>query len=318
MAKDASADFTTLQAAIDAATADPGPTTIRVGRGTYREVVTVAPAAPPIALVGATGHARDVVLTYDNASRTVGAGGTPLGTSGSASLTVLADRFSARDLTIENAYVRDADPGVRDQQAVALKTEADRLEFRGVRLVGRQDTLYVNAPPGRVARAYFRDCHIEGDIDFIFGSATAVFDRCVIRARDRGSTTNNGYVTAASTADAQHHGFLIASCRIESDAPPRTVYLGRPWQPGGDPRAIAQVVVRETWLAAAIRDDPWTDMHSFSWREARFFEYRNSGPGAAPSSAASPSARPQLSDAEASAFTARTYLAGADGWDPTV
>jgi pectin methylesterase-like acyl-CoA thioesterase len=308
---DGAGDFSTVQAAVDTACAGRDAAAIRVARGRYREVVKIPRDAPPIVLVGATGDARDVVITFDNASRTRRSDGSTLGTTGSATMTVSADRFSARDLTIENAYVRDPDPAIRDQQAVALKTEADRIELRRVRLIGRQDTLYLSAPSGRTARVYLRDCHIAGDVDFIFGAATAVLDRCVIRALARAPA--GGYVTAASTPDVLPFGFLIVGCRIESEAEAKTTYLGRPWHPAGDPHAIAQVVVRETWLAAAIREDPWTDMHGFAWRDARLFEHRNTGPGAATRGSAS---RPQLSDDEAVAFTARTYLAGEDGWDP--
>ena len=50
-------------------------------------------------------------------------------------------------------------------------------------------------------------------MDFIFGRATAVFDRCEIRSLDRGSTSNNGYVTAASTSTSNDFGFLFSQCR---------------------------------------------------------------------------------------------------------
>jgi len=214
-------------------------------------------------------------------------------------------------VALRQASQRDPDPAVRDQQAVALKTQADRIELRNVRLLGHQDTLYANAPRGRVARQYFRDCYIEGDVDFIFGSATAAFDRCTIRALDRAGPASYGCVTAASTADTVPFGFLIVGSRIESDAPPQTVHLGRPWHPGRDPRACAQVVVRDTWLATAIAAEPWTDMSGFSWHDARFFEHRNTGPGAAAGAS-----RPQLAATDVASFTARTYLAGGDGWDP--
>ncbi len=308
VAGDGTGDFATVQSAIDAA-AGIARVTIVVKAGRYRETVMISQVKPPITLIGDTGDAHDVVIAYDNASRTRRPDGSTYGTSGSATLTVLADEFAARDLTIQNAC--DPDPAVRDQQAVALKTQADRIELRNVRLLGHQDTLYANAPRGRVARQYFRDCYIEGDVDFIFGSATAAFDRCTIRALDRAGPASYGCVTAASTADTVPFGFLIVGSRIESDAPPQTVHLGRPWHPGRDPRACAQVVVRDTWLATAIAAEPWTDMSGFSWHDARFFEHRNTGPGAAAGAS-----RPQLAATDVASFTARTYLAGGDGWDP--
>lgn len=308
VAPDGSGDTASIQAAVDAVAA-AGPGTIRVAAGRYREIVSIPVGTPPIRLIGATGDASDVVITFGNASRTTRPDGTPYGTSGSATVTVLADDVVVRDLTIENSYERDPDPGVRDQQAVALKIEADRVELRNVRLLGHQDTVYANAPRGRVGRQYFRDCYIEGDVDFIFGSATAVFDRCVIRALDH---RGQNCVTAASTADDVRFGFLLIGSRIETDRPPGRVRLGRPWHPGGDLHAIAHVVIRDTRLDRGIAAAAWTDMSGFSWRDARFFEFRNTGPGAA-----SNASRPQLSARDAVSFTPRAYLAGGDGWDPT-
>ena len=56
---------------------------------------------------------------------------------------------------------------------------------------------------------------------------------------------------------------------------------------------------------------PWTDMSSNSWKNARFFEYRNTGSGATVNGN-----RPQLSDAQAANYTPQKYLAGTDGWNP--
>ncbi|MEV4110708.1 hypothetical protein [Nonomuraea sp. NPDC049695] len=56
------------------------------------------------------------------------------------------------------------------------------------------------------------------------------------------------------------------------------------------------VVVRESWLGAHVKDDPWAG-------EGRFAEYRDTGPGAA----VTPD-RPQLSDEQAREHTVRAYL----------
>lgn len=54
-----------------------------------------------------------------------------------------------------------------------------------------------------------------------------MFEECQIHSADRGSATNNGYVTAASTHIAKPFGLLITNCRVTSDAADGTVYLGR-------------------------------------------------------------------------------------------
>ena len=111
-----------------------------------------------------------------------------------------------------------------------------------------------------------------------------------------------------STVDARARQLYRHSTIVTSPAAPASYFLGRPWHPGGDPNAIAQVVIRNTSLPAAIKPAPWTDFSGFSWRDARLFEYRNTGPGAT----LTPD-RPQLTDTEAPHFTIATYLTD---WTP--
>ncbi|WP_328346844.1 pectinesterase family protein [Micromonospora sp. NBC_00421] len=313
VAPDGSGDFTSVQAAVDAVpTGNTRRHTITIEPGTYREVVSVPADKPYVSFVGSTGDARDVVIVYDNASGTPKPGGGTYGTSGSATVTVDGNDFTARHLTFAN----DFDEAAHDysaEQAVAVLTRADRLVFDDVRFLGNQDTLYHNsASVDAVGRAYFRDCYVEGDVDFVFGRGTGVFDRCEIRSLDRGSTSNNGYVTAPSTMIGNPYGLLFTGCTLTTDsAAAQSVHLGRPWHPSGNVDAIGQAVFRDSVLGAHVKDSPWSDMSGFSWRDARFFEYRNSGPGSTVTTD-----RPQLTDAQASTYTPQRYLAGTDGWNP--
>ncbi|MGY2067595.1 pectinesterase family protein, partial [Blastococcus sp. SYSU DS0619] len=314
VAQDGSGDFTTVQAAVDAAgttgtAADP--VVIAIRPGTYREVVTMSRSY--VTLVGTTGNATDVVITYDNAAGTPKPDGSgTYGSSGSASVLIKGSDITVRDLTFENSF-DEASSTLTSQQALAVKTQGDRLVFDNVRFLGDQDTLMVDSPgKGVQARSYFVDSYVEGDVDFIFGRGTAVFDRSTIFASSRGSSSNNGYLTASSIDISLPYGILITDSVVESDAPAGTFYLGRPWHPSGDVNAIAQVVIRDTVLPAAIKSAPWTDMSGFSWEDARFFEYQNTGPGAGVNAS-----RPQLTAAQAEQYTKWDYLAGNDGWNPT-
>jgi pectin methylesterase-like acyl-CoA thioesterase len=98
---------------------------------------------------------------------------------------------------------------------------------------------------------------------------------------------------------------------LSSNAPAKTVYLGRPWHPSGDVNAIAQVLYRGVTMDAHIRDDPWTDMSGFSWKDARFSEYSSTGAGAVVNGN-----RPQMSASTAAQYTPAAYLAESDGWNP--
>ncbi|GGN07765.1 hypothetical protein GCM10011609_54170 [Lentzea pudingi] len=297
--------FATVQAAIDAASAGA---VITLPKGVYREVVKIPQSKANLTLRGATGRAQDVVIDYDNASGTKKPDGTTYGTTSSATATIAADGFTARDLTFRNSFDRARHPEITATQAVAVKATGDRAFFDRVRFEGHQDTLYADTPSTTTrSRQYYRDCAITGDVDFLFGRATAVFERATITALNRGQNPN-GYVTAASTRKDNPHGFLIVDSKIRSDAPAGTYFLGRPWHPGGDPDAIAQVVIRDTELPAAIKSAPWTDMSGFPWRGARFAEYRNTGPGAG----TGPD-RPQLTADQARNHTKAAYLSG---WNP--
>ncbi len=316
VAADGSGDHTGVQAAIDAVPAGGAErVTIRVGAGVYREPVVLPADRPGITLLGATGDPRDVVLTYDRASGTPRPGGGTYGTSGSASAVISGDGTHVRDLTFENSWLRAEHPGVTATQAVAVRATGDRLVFDNVRFLGHQDTLYANSPDEDTpARQYYRGCYVEGDVDFVFGRGTAVFDGCEFHSLDRGSDTDNGYVTAPSTPPGREFGFLVVRSRFTGDAPAGTVHLGRPWVPSSHPDAEPRVLVRDSWMGGHFREQGWVAMASgHDWRRFRMREYRNSGPGALVTGD-----RPQLDPAEAAGHTAEAYLAGDDGWNPVL
>lgn len=317
--------FPTVTAALAAAPAGTAlnPTVIQIAAGRYQEYPTITKAHT---ILRGAGDASAVVLTGDRAA------GTPTGTttngvadtygtSGSASVVITANDVRLLNLTVENAYVEGT---YANGQAVALRTTGDRIRLENVRLLGNQDTFYANsANRTATARVYVYNSFIQGDVDFIFGRATVVVDRSTLYVTDHG-TSPNGAITAASTNEANPFGFLITSSRVIGDAPDASQNLGRPWQPGitqpdgtsvRDSGAIAQVVVRDTWLGPIVSPTAWTDMTNSGfvteWETARFAEYANSGPGASTATD-----RRQLTDAEASGFTSATYLAGADGWNP--
>ena len=306
--------FPSVQAAVDAVpTGSTRRTLIRIQPGVYREAIRVPANKPRISFLGLGEKAEDVVLVYNNASGTLKPDGTgAYGTGGSASVRIDGPDFLASNITFSNDFDEAANQDMKNRQAVALFLTGDRAVLNNVRCLGNQDTLLVDSPSrGVQSRFFFSGCYIEGDVDFIFGRGTAVFFESEIRSLDRGSDSNNGYVSAGSLNIGIKHGYLFTGCRFVSDAAAGSVHLGRPWHPSGDVDAIAQVLVRDSWLGAHISGAPWTDMSGFSWREARFHEFNNNGPG----SRITPE-RPQLDPGLAQEFTLEAYLRGSDGWAP--
>ncbi|MGW0814943.1 pectinesterase family protein [Streptomyces viridiviolaceus] len=302
-------DFTSVRTAVTAATGSGR--TLVLAPGIYRETVAVDAGRTEATWIGASENPRDVVIVYDNAAGTPKPDGSgTYGTSGSATTTVQADGFTARWITFANDWLRADHPGVSGTQAVAIKVQGDRSAFHHCRFLGHQDTLYADSRDlGHFARQYYTHCHVEGDVDFVFGRATAVYEHCHFRTLTRTdlSAAPYGFVFAPSTAGANPRGHLVTHSRVTSEAPDGYYKLARPWVPSSDTTARPMLTVRNTHLGAGIDAvAPYANMRdTHPWQDQRFREYRNTGPGAAVSV---PENRPQLTRAEAASHTREAYL----------
>jgi pectinesterase len=298
------------------AAATPGHTLV-LAPGVYRETVAVPAGATEMTWIGASEDPRDVVIVYDNAAGTPKPDGSgTYGTTGSATTLVRPDGFTARGITFANDWLRADHAGVSGTQAVAIKVLGDRSAFHHCRFLGHQDTLYADSSAlGVFARQYYSHCYAEGDVDFVFGRATAVFEHCHFRTLDRTDLASApyGFVFAPSTAGANPRGYLVTRSRISSEAPDGHYKLARPWVPSSDPTARPMLTVRGTWLGPGIDAAvPYANMsNSFPWQNQRFAEYRNTGPGA---EITDPANRPQLTDEQAESATRAAYLGGWTPW----
>ena len=208
VASDGSGDFKTIQMAIDHApfVPDGQRLNIEIRPGTYKERLVVPQDRPRTTFLGED-SATTIITAAMSAKE---AGGTFL----SSTVDVQGAEFHAENVTFENTF------GV-GSQAVALMIHSDRAEFRHCRFLGWQDTLYA-----ATGRQYYKDCYIEGHVDFIFGNATAVFDNCEIHSR------GDGYLTAQSrTSPDLPTGFVFYHSRLTGENQTKGSYLGRPWRP---------------------------------------------------------------------------------------
>ncbi|GAA2097334.1 hypothetical protein GCM10009801_67590 [Streptomyces albiaxialis] len=231
----------------------------------------------------------------------------------SATVALLADDTQMRHLTVANDFDEKAHQDLEGQQAVALRTGGDRVFLDGLVVTGDQDTLMLDAASASGSakarsRVYVRNSHVTGNVDFVFGRATAVLDRSVLTLKKRWDGGSTGYVTAPGTP-AGRPGFLITRSRIAGDVADGGFHLGRPWHAGGDASLDPQTTVRDTALGGAVKSAPWTDMGGFSWKDDRFAEYGNTGEGAGPAS----EDRPHLTDEQAAAQDTAHWLGD---WTP--
>ncbi len=149
------------------------------------------------------------------------------------------------------------------ERGAALTIDADRAEFYNCKFLGSQDTLYTGSKTG-----YFRNCKIEGNTDYIFGSGDYVFDNCELSFFGYSSTAVGGYITAARQ---QTRGYLFNNCKITGN-PNQSVssgYLGRPWS------ETAVVLFLNTTIQNnnLIKAEGWTSMSGVQPTQATYKEY---------------------------------------------
>lgn len=276
VAKDGTGDFTTVQTAIDTVSVKHGePVTIQIREGIYEEVIHIDQTKSGLHLIG--DGAGKTILTYGNFAGKLKEDGTKLGTGQSASVFIDADEFSAVGITFENSYY---EPGLdhSGRQAVAVNTTGQHVRFTDCSFLGYQDTLYL-----RDGSCFLKNCYLEGDIDFIFGAAQAVFEDCEICSINPCNQENNGYCTAASTRESAEYGFVFYHCKLTAaaDMPDNSVYLGRPWHPSKcDGPVRSYTLFYECELGAHIRKEGWTIMGTTHPETERYYEYHNTGKGA--------------------------------------
>ena len=293
VAKNGKADFRTVQAAINAVPdyRKAGETRILIRKGIYKEKIVIAESKQNVHLIGEDG----TVLTYDDYASKTNAFGENKGTSGSGSIYIYGPDFVAENITFQNS----AGPV---GQAVACHVAGDRIVFRRCRFLGFQDTLYTY---GENTREYYEDCYIEGTVDFIFGKATCVFNRCELRSK-----RNGGYLTAPATTQGSKYGYVFYDCKLTADegVADGSVYLSRPWRP------YAQAVFIRCQMGRHIKPEGWNNWGKTSNEQTAYYaEYKSNGEGANPNKRAKWSH--QLTNIDD--YNIHEVLKGQDGWDPS-
>ncbi len=300
---DGSGTQTTVQKAIEAAPADStNAFVVLIEPGVYQGQIVVPKEKRHLKFIGES--PENTVLTYafnviepppqETQPKYKGTG-----------VVILADDFYARQITFQNT---SGDHG----QALALRVDGDRAVFNQCRMLGWQDTLMINQ-----GRQYFTNCYVAGRVDFIYGSAAAVFDHCEIHSK------NGGHITAANTPADHPYGFVFMNCKLTGDlqpwvspdgvpantnSPPKAD-LGRPWRP------YASVTYLNCELGAHIKPEGWNNWRNAeNEKTARYAEYNSTGPGA------NPEARfkwaKQLTREDADKITLESVLGGTDNWKP--
>jgi len=255
-------DFETVQAAVDAVPEDNSKWVyIQINAGVYREKVVIPYNKPNIIFQG-TGRETSVIV-WDLAADADGS------TADSAAFSSFAPNFIAKGIGFRNT-APPAPPGVNGKQAVAALLAGDMAAFYQCGFYGAQDTLF-----DYQGRHYFRNCYIEGSIDFIFGHGQSTYKGCELHAiavADRGGYLP-GSITAQNRATpGENSGFVFIACKITGTG---QVFLGRAWG------AYSRVIFAYTYMANIIVPQGWDDWGLVDRHgSVGYGEYQCYGPGA--------------------------------------
>ena len=210
--------------------------------------------------------------------------GTKRGTFRSYSVLVDGDNICFRNCVFENTAGRGCDVG----QAMALYLDGDGITLENCVLRGHQDTLFLAPLPEREIipggftgpkqfterrrrTVHFKNCTIEGGVDFIFGGATAYFEDCDF------VSVEEGCVFAPSTPGDVEIGFVAINCRFKAgqNVKKGSCFIARPW------RNYGYVSLQNCYLGEHIDPlgfDDWGKVEAHD--TVRFFEQGSFGPGA--------------------------------------
>ncbi|PUZ77118.1 hypothetical protein GQ55_1G345100 [Panicum hallii var. hallii] len=211
-------NFTTVQAALDAVPPNSQKRSIVwINSGIYFKQVTVK--KPNVTFQG-QGLKATTIVWNDTANS---AHGTPE----SASVHIDAPGFVAKKLASSKPPAPK--PGAVGAQAVAIRINGDEAAFWGCGFFGAQDTLLDDQ-----FRHYFKECFIQGGIDFIFGDGRSLYENCTLNSIAEELPKGQGSINGAITAQGSGN-----------------ILLRRAWQ------AYSRVVFAYTYMPAIVASAGW-------------------------------------------------------------
>lgn len=191
---------------------------------TYYEKIKIS--TPNLTMIGS----ENTKISWDDYNGKIipisdgGDGVKKYGTTTSATFTVAAEaiNFKAEGITFVNTHIL---PDNDRKQAVAFKSESSGLIIDNCRFISKQDTLYLDYGFNNL----IKNSYVEGDIDFVFGSADVQFTNCKFKAVN---VRGKAYFTAPDTFVINDNGFVFDECLFYADED-FEIYLGRAWYPSG-------------------------------------------------------------------------------------
>ncbi|XP_027333082.1 putative pectinesterase 63 isoform X2 [Abrus precatorius] len=260
--KDGAGDFRTVTEAVNSIpSGNKRRVVVWIGMGEYREKITIERSKAFVTFYGErNGNDNDMpIITYH-------ATALQYGTVDSATVAVDSDYFVAVNVAFVNSSPMPDENSVGGQ-ALAMRISGDKAAFYNCKFISFQDTLCDDK-----GRHFFKDCHIQGTYDFIFGNAKSIYWRSTIESVAKGLSV----ITAQGRESrAEDTGFSFVHCNITGSGN-RNTYLGRSW------KRSPRVVFAYTYMGSLINSRGWFRRHPKA-KTIFYGEYKCMGPGAASS-----------------------------------
>lgn len=210
---DVTADFRTIYAAMYAARSVTGDVEIQVEPGTYNELLYYKGTAN-LTITGPADnqYGDNCVITWNNYEKMNS------GTHTRAMFYVNGSNLTLKNLSFVNKFRRNAAEQEGQAECIYFAGGNDKkLVAYNCSFSSYQDTIQTTG------RNWFYDCYIEGDVDFIWGTAdAALFEKCHLRSlndENRNQKTADLLVprTATLTSTIIPKGYVIFNCTLEVD-----------------------------------------------------------------------------------------------------
>ena len=164
------------------------------------------------------------------------------------------------------------------ERSNAFYIDADNIEVYNCKILSSQDTLGRNGEYNHGYHAYFKDCVIGGNTDYICGEFAAIFDNCELQWKTYANDTKNnakvGYIVAPKT-----NPYVFRNCTITTDGNAGEIEvlgkLGRTW----GAKSNASFINVET--NGLIDAEGWGEMGAGQKASAIFNEYNLTSKGEA-------------------------------------
>lgn len=116
-----------------------------------------------------------------------------------------------------------------NERGHAIATLGDRVIFENVRARGNQDSVWASD-----GRAYFKNCTLIGGTDYIYGSASAVFDSCKLGFAGFTDYSYGNPLGTPNTDKKRKYGYLFWNCTVYNECDNGGVSnFGGPWGADG-------------------------------------------------------------------------------------